>query len=267
MENFWNKALEILANAGGKIVLAILVFIVGKFIIGKLMKAFEKARFIKEMDATASKFILSAIKVVLYVVLVVSIIGILGVPMASVVAVIASCGVAVGLALQGALGNLAGGIMLLIFRPFNVGDYISAAGGEGVVQEISMFYTVLLTVDNKKVTIPNGSLMNANVENFSSEENRRVDLSFNLGGGNDISKVQEVMLGVMNANDKVLQDPAPFASPLAGIPGGLQYTVRAWCKSADYWDVYFSLQKDIAAALGEAGFAGPAPATTVVMDK
>ena len=157
--------------------------------------------------------------------------------------------------------------MLLIFRPFNVGDYISAAGGEGVVQEISMFYTVLLTVDNKKVTIPNGSLMNANVENYSSEEKRRVDLTFNLGGGNDISKVQEVMLGVMNANDKVLQDPAPFASPLAGIPGGLQYTVSAWCKSADYWDVYFALQKDIAAALGQAHFAGPAPATTVVMDK
>ena len=267
MDSFLNKALEILANAGGKLVLAILVFIVGKFIINRLMKLFAKAKFIKEMDATASKFILSAIKVVLYVVLVVSIIGILGVPMASVVAVIASCGVAVGLALQGALGNLAGGIMLLIFRPFNVGDYISAAGGEGVVQEISMFYTVLLTVDNKKVTIPNGSLMNANVENFSSEEKRRVDLTFNLGGGNDISKVQEVMLGVMNANGKVLQDPAPFASPLAGIPGGLQYTVRAWCKSADYWDVYFALQKDIAAALGEAHFAGPAPATTVVMDK
>ena len=267
MENFLDKLLAILTNAGGKIVLAIIVFIVGKFVINKLMKAFNKAKFVANMDATASKFILSAIRVVLYVVLIVSIIGILGVPMASVVAVIASCGLAVGMALQGALGNLAGGIMLLIFRPFNVGDYVSAAGGEGTVQEISMFYTVLLTVDNKKITIPNGSLMNANVENFSSEDNRRVDLTFNLGGGNDISKVQEVMLGVMNANDKVLQEPAPFAAPLSGIPGGLQYTVRAWCKSADYWDVYFALQKDIATAIGEAGFAGPAPTTTVVMNK
>ena len=154
MENFLDKLLTILTNAGGKIVLAIIVFIVGKFVINKLMKAFNKAKFVANMDATASKFILSAIKVVLYVVLIVSIIGILGVPMASVVAVIASCGLAVGMALQGALGNLAGGIMLLIFRPFNVGDYVSAAGGEGTVQEISMFYTVLLTVDNKKITIP-----------------------------------------------------------------------------------------------------------------
>ncbi len=259
--------IDILTKACGRIVLALLVFIIGKYVVKKLMKLFEKAKFINDMDATASKFILSAIKIILYIVLAVSIIGILGVPMASVVAVIASCGVAVGLALQGALGNLAGGIMLLIFRPFSVGDYISAAGGEGVVQEISMFYTVLTTVDNKKVTIPNGSLMNANVENFSSEDNRRVDLSFNLGGGNDIEKVREVMLGVMNANEKVLKEPAPFASPLAGIPGGMQYTVRAWCKSGDYWDVYFDLQKDIAKAIGDAGFSGPAPATTVVMDK
>ena len=267
MQEFINKVLEICASAGSKLILALLVFIIGKMVISKILKIFEKAKFMETMDATAKKFILSAIKVLLYVVLVVSIIGILGVPMASVVAVIASCGLAVGMALQGALGNLAGGIMLLIFRPFNVGDFISAAGGEGVVQEISMFYTVILTVDNKRVTIPNGSLMNANVSNFSSEENRRVDLTFNIAGGNEINKVQEVMLSVMNANEKVLKDPAPFAAPLGGVPGGLQYTVRAWCASADYWDVYFALTKDISTALGEAGIGGPAPATTVVMDK
>ena len=267
MDAFMDKIISICTEAGGKIILALLIFIIGKAIIKKLLKLLTKGKGYQKMDATVQSFFMNFAKIALYIVLVVSIISVLGVPMASVITVLASCGVAVGLALQGALANIAGGIMLLIFRPFNVGDYIAAAGEEGTVKNISLFYTVINTVDNKEITIPNGALMNANVSNFSSEDKRRVDLSFNIGGGEDINKVQETILGVIEGCEKALGDPAPFVAPVGPVPGGLEYTVRVWCNSADYWDVHFDLMKRIPTAIGEAGFSGPAPATKVVMDK
>ena len=152
---------------GGKIILALLVLIIGNILIKSILKMLAKNKIFEKAEGTVRTFMLSFVKIGLYIVLVISIIGIMGVPMASVVAVLASAGVAVGLALQGALSNLAGGIMLMIFKPFRLGDYVSAAGVEGVVKEVTLFYTVLLTVDNKRITVPNGSLMNANVTDFS----------------------------------------------------------------------------------------------------
>ena len=265
MEGFIQKAWELLASAGGKILLAIVVFIVGKIIIGKLLSLASKLKGLSKLDPTVHSFVLSFIRILLYVVLVVSIIGILGVPMASVVTVLASAGVAVGLALQGALSNIAGGIMIMVFRPFNVGDYVSAAGGEGSVKSVNLFYTVLTTIDNKEITIPNGALMNANVVNFSSEPLRRVDIDFACAKGEDIDKLQNLMVEVMSANEKILKDPAPFARINGGDDKSMKFTTRAWCKSADYWDVYFDMQHDIVAALGAAGV--KAPAVRVVTDK
>ena len=265
MENFADKAVDMLIHAGGKIILALLVFIIGRLVIRLILKFFGKASFMEKLDPTVKGFLMNFIRIGLYVILVISIISVLGVPMASLVAVLASCGVAIGLALQGALGNLAGGIMLLIFRPFNVGDYISAGGEEGVVREVSMFYTVLNTVDNRRVTIPNGTLMNANVSNYTVEDTRRVDLTFNVGAGNDVSRVQEVILNVLKANPDVISTPEePFAAPLEGVPGGLKYTVRAWTTPDKYWDVYFALMKDVASALGDAGIGGPLTGIRVV---
>ena len=258
MQEFLAKVIDIATNAGGKIILAIIVFIIGKIVIGKLLKLIGKARSFKKMDETAYKFILKLIKAVLYIVLVVSIIGILGVPMASVVAVIASAGVAVGLALQGSLSNLAGGLMLMIFRPFNVGDFIIAAGEEGVVQEISLFYTIILTTDNKRVTIPNGTLMNSNISNASCEETRRVDLTFGCAKGESIEKVTSVMLDIMNKNDLVLKDPEPFAKLSGGSNESMEFTARAWTLSENYWDTYFSLTEQITEALGNEGIKAPA---------
>ena len=258
MEEFLSKGIELLTHAAGKIVVAILVFIIGRIVIKAILRFLGKAKFMEKLDPTVKSFLMNFVRIGLYVVLVISLISVLGVPMASMVAVLASCGVAIGLALQGALSNLAGGIMLLIFRPFNNGDYISAAGEEGVVQEITLFYTIIMSLDNKKITIPNGTLMGANISNYTVEKTRRVDLSFNINGANDINKVREVMLGVMNANPDVLHAPEePFAAPLEGVPGGLKYTVRAWTTTEKYWDVYFALLQDISTALGEAGIGGP----------
>lgn len=248
----------ILVNAVGKILLALIAYIIGKWIIGKILNILKNTRGITKLEPTVQSFILSLAKVVLYVVLAVSIIGILGIPMASVITVLASAGVAVGMAMQGSLSNFAGGIMLMIFRPFSVGHYISAAGGEGTVSEITPFYTVLKTVDNRTITIPNGSLMNTNVINFSKEETRRVDLVFASAKGEDIDKITGVMLDVMKNDDRVLQEPAPFAKLSGGTNEAMEFTVRAWVNSADYWDVYFGLNEKITKALGEAGIKAPA---------
>jgi small conductance mechanosensitive channel len=257
MDAVMDKLLDICTEAGVKILVALLIYIVGRFIISKLMKLIDKMQSISKLDMTAQNYINNIIRAVLYVVLVVAIIGELGVPMASVITVIASAGVAVGMALQGSLSNLAGGIMLLIFRPFNVGDYILAGGEEGTVKSISTFYTVLTTVDNKTVSIPNGSLMNSNITNCSMEDLRRVDLSFNIAGSEPIKKVQATIMKVVVATDKAMANPAPEVQPLAGIPGGLQYTVRVWCKTSDYWDVYFELMREIPTALNAAEISGP----------
>lgn len=257
MDVFVDKLIDFCTSAGIRILLALVIFIVGKFVISKLMKIIDKLQSKSPMDTTAKNYIKSIIKAVLYIVLVVAIIGELGVPMASVITVLASAGVAVGMAMQGSLGNLAGGIMLMVFRPFNVGDYIIAGGEEGTVKSISIFYTVLNTVDNKIVSIPNGSLMNSNISNCSGEKLRRVDLKFNIAGSEPIKKVQATIMKVIVATDKAMADPAPDVQPVAGIPGGLEYTVRVWCKTEDYWDVYFELMREIPTALGNAEISGP----------
>lgn len=245
--------------AGSKIILALLAYLIGSHIVKWIMKLVAKSPLMDKLDGEVKTFVNSFVKIGLYVVLIISIIGILGVPMASVVAVLASAGVAVGLALQGALSNLAGGIMLMIFRPFRQGDYVDAAGASGVVQELTLFYTVILTVDNKRITVPNGSLMNANVVNYSAEENRRVDLAFACAKTESPAKVSEIMVQVMEKHPKVVSDPAaPFARLVGGTNESMQFTARAWCKSADYWDVYFDLTQQITEALGENGVQAPA---------
>ncbi|MBQ9329096.1 MAG: mechanosensitive ion channel [Solobacterium sp.] len=257
MNNFIAELQALCVNAGGKIVLAILAYLIGKVIIGKIVSLVENVKSVKTLDPTVHSFLTSFVRIGLYIILVISIISILGVPMSSVIAVLASAGVAVGLALQGALGNLAGGIMLMIFRPFNVGDFVSASGAQGVVKEITLFYTVLTTPDEKRVTVPNGALMNGNIENFSSEPNRRVDLVFTCDRGEDFQNVQNIILDVLEKNEKVLKDPKPFVSLQGATNEALEFAVRPYCASADYWDAYFSVIQDVSAALGAAGIKSP----------
>ncbi len=249
----------------GKILLAILVYIVGKIIIRNLVHLVQKMPLLGKLDGNVRTFALSAVKWGLYVILIIAIISILGVPMASVITVLGTAGAAIALSLQGSLANLAGGIMLAIFKPFKVGDYIESSGSAGVVKEINLFYTVLNTLDNCRVNIPNGGLMNATVTDFSAEETRRVDLAFACAKSETPAKIQDMMVEVMKANPKVLADPAPFARVSGGTNEAMQFTVRAWCKTGDYWDVYFDLTQAITEALGQAGV--KAPAVRVIADK
>ena len=242
----------------GKVLLSLVVWFVGKFIVKKLLGLVSKIQVLEKIEPNTRTFVLSAIKWLLYVVLVVSIVAILGVPMASVITVLGTAGAAIALSLQGSLSNLAGGIMLVIFRPFKVGDFVEASGVSGTVKEINLFYTVLNTVDNCRINVPNGSLMNANITDYTAESTRRVDLSFASAKSEDPQKIQELMLEVMEQHPKVLKDPAPFAHISGGTNEAMQFTVRAWCSTSDYWDVYFDLTQSITEKLGENGIQGPA---------
>ncbi len=259
IEAFLNPITELITSVGGKIIFSILVLIIGKIVISTLLKVLSKGKILNKVDGEVKTFFLSFANVGLYVLLAIMIISILGVPMASVITVLASAGVTVGLALQGALSNLAGGIMLMIFRPFKVGDYIDAAGESGTVKEITLFYSSLLTVDNKRITIPNGTLMNANVTNYSTEALRRVDLSFSVAKSENPAKIQEIILKTVALNNKILDAPdAPFARLCGGTNESMEFAVRVWVNSEDYWDVFFNLTQSITEALGTAGVQAPA---------
>ena len=261
-----SKLVDLCTSVGTKIILALLIFIIGRIVINKILGVLNKMKATEKLDPAVKSFLNNFCKIALYVVLVISIISVLGVPMASVITVLATCGLAVGMALQGALSNLAGGIMLLIFRPFNIGDYIVAADAEGVVKELNMFYTVITTVDNQTVTVPNGNLMAGNITNATKEAMRRVDLTFNVSGA-DLAGARKAMVDAMKACELVVDSPEPVAEPLEGIPGGMSFTARAWTKTEDYWDTYFALMEAIPTALGEAGVGGPLPAYNIVNEK
>ena len=257
MDEFMNKIIDIGATSGGKIVLAIVVLIVGLLLIKLITKGVNKHVEKSKMDPTVKLVVTKLVKILLYVVLVVGLIEILGVPMTSVAALIASGGLAVGLGFQGALANLAGGFLILIFKPFKVGDYINAADAEGIVRDISIFYTKLLTLDNKTVLIPNGDLMSSNVTNLTAEPIRRIDLDFKITNDIDQDFVKSVLLKAAESCGSVLPDPAPFARLTAVDDDTYIFTVRGWCMTDTYWDSYFDLIETCSKALADNGIDDP----------
>jgi small conductance mechanosensitive channel len=255
MENAINTLISFCISAAGKIIAAVLIYFIGRFIIKKLLVFFKKTKGYEHLDPTVRSFTDNFVKALLYIILVICIISVLGVPIASVITVLASAGVAVGLALQGALSNLAGGIMMLVTRPFAVGDYISDGTNAGTVKEINLFYTVLMTPDNCRITIPNGTMMNSSVIDYSASGQRRVDLTFVTAFDSDIERVQNDIMKVMKENSRILSDPEPFGRYEGENTQGMTFTVRAWCRSADYWDVYYDLKQKIREELQKDGIA------------
>lgn len=248
-----------LAEAGRRIGFSLLVLIAGRFLIRSLLRMLNRSRLFDRTDGVFKSFTLSAARGGLYLLLGISVVGILGVPMASIVTALASAGVAIGLALQGALSNLAGGIMLMLFKPFQLGDYVAATGVEGTVQEITLFYTILTTPDNKRITIPNGNLMNANVIDYTAEKLRRVDLTFSCAKSEDPSRVRRTILEVLKGQPRILNQPDPPFARLTGSTGqAFQFTVRVWCLTEDYWPLYYDLNQQITDALLQAGIQMPA---------
>ena len=257
MDQFVKNGIDFLSTYGGKIVIGLLVLIIGYFVIRLLCRIIDKGIDKANIDETIKVIGKRLIKTLLYALLFIGVIEILGVPMSSVVAVLASCGLAVGLALQGALSNFAGGLMILIFKPFKIGDYIESTGAEGYVRDISIFYTTIITLDNKKILVPNGDLMSANVTNFTAEPIRRIDQDHKITNDIDADFVKRVLYEAAENTPGVLSDPAPFARLTAVDDDTYIFSVRAWCDTRQYWDVYWDLIESCAKALREHGIDDP----------
>lgn len=239
-----------------RIVAALVVFLIGNLIIRFVVKNLKSGKWASRIEPMVRSFVTSLCKIGLYLVLCVIVVSILGIETASIIAVLASAGAAIALGLQGSLSHLAGGVMLIIFRPFKIGDYIDVCGLSGTVSEVGIFYTELTTVDNRVCEIPNGSLIGSSVVNYSVKDTRRVDCEFNLALGQDVEAIKEVLLGVVAKEKAVLSDPAAFVR-MTELAGSLKLTVRVWVNSADYWDVKFNLTEAVNVAFGENGIKAP----------
>ncbi len=250
---------ELVTTAGLRILYAALIIIIGLKLIKFFAKRSEKAKWYRRIDKSVAHFIVSSVNVILKVLVFVSAALVLGVPATSFVAILTSAGVAIGLALQGSLSNFAGGLMILIFKPFRVGDYIESAEVSGTVQDISIFYTVLITPDNKTIHCPNGALSNTHVTNYSEQETRRVDVPVSVSYDADVQTVKRLLLETAAANTMILPEQPPFVRLSECADSSLDFTVRVWCKNADYWTVKFDLTESIQAALVTAGIEIPYP--------
>ena len=245
MEQFWNTVVEIFTSVRLNIVYAVVILIVGLKLIKYIVKFIIESKGFCKIDPSAQSFIKSFLSLGLKTLLIISVISILGVPLSSVVAVLASVGLAIGLALQGALSNFAGGLIILGFKPYKVGDYIETNSQAGTVTDITILYTVLTTVDNKIITIPNGSMTNSSIINYTTNDTRRVDLTFSTSYNSDIDVVNKILLDIANEHSLVLQEPAPVARLSTHGDSALYYVLRAWCKTTDYWTVHFDITEKV----------------------
>ena len=246
-------------SIAGKILACLLILVIGNLLIKLLLKFFPNGKKFNKMDRTVRVFLHHLIKIALNILLIVSIVAIIGVPMASVITVIASAGAAVALALQGSLSNLAGGFMLLLFRPFRIDDFIETQGISGTVIDVGFFYTTVRTGDNKHIMLPNGSLTNSTVINYSREENRRVDIDFSIAYESDCEAAIRLINGIIEANELVLKDPEHFVRMTEMTDSAVKITARAWCKNSDYWTVKFDISDKVKAAFAQNGIEIPYP--------
>ncbi len=249
MEWMMNELKNFAITAGIRLVAAVFVLVIGFKITSIITKKIKSSRTMAEADVSVVSFISSFISLGLRIALIFSVIAILGVPMSSMVALVASAGVAIGLAVQGALSNLVGGIMILMFKPFKVGDYIEAQSVSGTVKSITVIYTVLATPDNKIVTVPNGALTNSVVINYSSEDTRRLDIEFIVGHESDVAQVKRILMSAAISCKEVLPDPAPSTMVTACDERGVHCCLRIWVFNDEYWNVKFELLESIRASL------------------
>lgn len=248
---------------GLKLLTAILTLVIGLWVIKIILNAFMKVVSKGNLDAALGTFLKSVFGVTLKVLLIISVVGILGVETTSFLALLGAAGLAVGMALKGTLSNFAGGVMILILKPFKVGDVIEGGGYIGAVKEIQIFNTILNTPDNKVIIIPNGGLSESSIVNYSAKELRRVDIDFGIGYGDDIDLAKKVISETMLADDRILKDPAYFIAVKELADSSVNFVTRSWVKAADYWGVYFDNMEAVKKALDANNISIPFPQTDV----
>ena len=252
---------------GPRIIGALIVWIIGGWLIKFLVSGFERLMNKSKLDISLQPFLKGLIGVLLKVMLVISVLSMLGIEMTSFVAILGAAGLAVGLALSGTLQNFAGGVMILIFKPYKIGDFVEAQGYSGTVNVIGIFNTTLKTPDNKTIIIPNGGLSTSSITNYSTEELRRVDWIIGIGYGDSLEKAKEVIKRLCDEDSRILKDPAVLIAVSALADSSVNFTVRAWVKSSDYWGVYFAMNEKVYNTFAKEGLNIPYPQMDVHVHK
>ena len=262
----WNTVINWLATEGIKIVISIVLLIVTFAIINWLSKKVKKWSEKKGMDATIAKVLVYVVRIGLKCLVVVSLLGYLGIDTAAAASVITTIGLGIGLAVQGSLANFAGGVLIILLRPLRVGDYVEAQGIQGTVEDITIFYTYIVTIDNRVVCVPNGALANGNIINYTKKDLRRVDITFSINAGEDYTKAQKAILDVCAANDLILKEPATQCRVINLTETTIDLVARAWTSTANYWDVYFYMYENVKAKFIAEGIKGPAKALDIKVE-
>ena len=259
MSSLIEKLVEWAATTGFKLIVGALIISIGFKLIKKVVEHFIKFLERREVDITLRKFLKSLITMTLKVLLIMPVLGYWGIQLSGIAALVASAGVAIGLALQGSLSNFAGGFIILLIRPFKVGDYIETSTYGGVVEQIGLFYTQLATFDNKQILIPNGNLSNGSLINYSAKSTRRVDLIFSVGYENEISHVKEILNKIVENQKLILKEPKPFIAVNAHSASSIDFVVRVWCNTEDYWNIYHSLLEEVKITFDKENISIPYP--------
>ena len=259
MEETLKKIIDILLNSGIKILEALIILWVGLKLIKLLTKGMKKGKLFNKLEKSLQTFLISFVTAALKIVLFISLASFLGVPMTSLITILGSAAVAIGLALQGGLSNLAGGVMILFFKPFQVGDYVDTHADSGTVNEISLFYTTLQTVDNRIIMLPNGNLVNNPIINYSKLDERRLDLNIAVDYSSDIEKVKKVITDVILEDERIIKEKDIFVRLNEMADSSLNFVVRVWVKTPDYWAVHFDLKENIKNALDKNKISIPFP--------
>ena len=266
MENYQNyidQAVGMIMNYGPKLLLAIVILFVGLWLIKYLNKATTKMMKKSEMDESLIGFLTNGISILLKLLLIISVMSMIGVEMTSFIAILGAAGLAIGMALSGTLQNFAGGVMILIFRPFRVGDLIEAQGFLGVVKEIQIFNTILVTLDNRRIIVPNAPIASNSLVNYSAEPLRRVDFTFGIGYNDDIDKAKDILWKIIKEDNRILNEPEAFIGLSELADSSVNFTVRVWVKSEDYWGVFFDMNEKVKKEFDKNNVSIPYPQTDV----
>lgn len=267
MAEIWVQVKEIVAMYGLNVLAAAAILIAGKFIASVIRKLIRKIMRKREVDTTLIGFVSSIVYAAILAFVVIAALSKLGIQTASFIAVLGAAGLAIGLALQGSLSNFSSGVLMIIFKPFKGGDFVNAGGCSGIVEEIGIFTTTIKTVDNKLIIVPNSRIMSDSITNYSAKETRRVDVVAGVSYEDDVDKVKEILLKILSEDERILKDPAPFVGLLEMADSSVNFTVRAWVKNEDYWNVFFDTNENIKKTFDAENISIPYPQLDVHMDK
>ena len=254
-----HQAISMGMEAGKSLLLALVIFVVGRYAIKFINRLVARMLEKRNVEPTVQSFLKSFVNITLIILLVIMVVGTLGVNTTSLAALLASAGLAVGMALSGNLQNLAGGIILLFLKPFKIGDFIEVQGVSGFVKAIQIFHTILTTTDNKELYIPNGALSSGNITNFNKNDLRRVDFTISVEYGTEVEKVKQVTLDLIKEDERIMQEPAPFIAVKELASSSVDFVLRVWVKASDYWDVFFDTNEHIYMEFNKQGIKFPFP--------